>query len=93
MLTIFCRNLTASEYSKKGRRSRACSCLDGTMIRRSLGIRSWEAAQKIVREWEDGNGKLELPDVGEAMDRFSADLSSRGLSRGTSEKRSSYGTN
>lgn len=51
------------------------------MIRQSLDIRSWEGAQKIVREWESGNGKLELPDVGEAMKRFIADLTSRGLSR------------
>lgn len=51
------------------------------MIRRALDIRNWEAAQKIVRDWESGNGKLELPDVGEAMERFIADLNSRGLSR------------
>ena len=51
------------------------------MIRRTLDVRSWEAGQKIVRDWESGSGKMELPNVGEAMDRFIADLNSRGLSR------------
>jgi site-specific recombinase XerD len=51
------------------------------MIRRTLDVRSWEAGQKIIRDWESGNGKQELPDVAEAMKRFIADLNSRGLSR------------
>src|ERR1700730_9170942 len=88
MLIIFRRHLTNCKHSKKGRKNRTCGCplsvegtLDGKMVRRSLDIRSWEAAQKIVCDWESGNGKNELPDVEEAMERFIADLNSRGLSR------------
>jgi integrase/recombinase XerD len=88
MLTVFRRHLKTCKHSKKGRNYRTCGCplsvegtLDGKMIRRALDVRAWEAAQKIVREWESGNGKLELPNVKEAMKRFIADLNSRGLSR------------
>jgi integrase len=88
MLIIFRRHLTNCKHAKKGRKYRTCGCplsvegtLDGKMVRRSLDVRSWEAAQKIVRDWESGNGKSELPDVEEAMERFIADLNSRGLSR------------
>jgi integrase len=89
MLTIFRRHLTNCKHSKKGRKYRACGCplsvegvLEGKMIRRALDVRSWEAAQKIVRDWEVGGlSKAEMPTVEEAMKRFIADLNSRGLSR------------
>ena len=89
MLTIFRRHLRSCKHSKKGRSYRACGCplsveglLEGKMIRRSLDIRSWEAAQKIIRDWEAGGlSKAETPTVQEAMERFIADLNSRGLSR------------
>ena len=93
MLTVFRRHLTSCKHSKKGRSYRTCGCplsvegrLDGKMIRRSLDVRSWEAAQKIVREWESGNGKLELPDVADALKRYLEDLGSRGLARETIRK-------
>src|ERR1700722_8520974 len=88
MLTIFRRHMKDCRFASKGRKHRHCNCplavegrLDGKMIRRALDIRGWEAAQKMVREWESGNGKIELPDVAVAMERFIADLNSRGLSR------------
>jgi site-specific recombinase XerD len=88
MLTLFRRHIQSCKHKSKGRKYRTCGCpfsvegkLDGKEVRRSLDIRSWEAGQKIVREMESGNGKLELPDVAEAMKRFIADLNSRGLSR------------
>lgn len=88
MLTIFRRHLKTCRHKDKGRKYRTCGCplsvegrLDGKMIRRSLDIRSWEGAQKIVRDWGSGNGKTELPDLAEAIKRFIADLNSRGLSR------------
>jgi hypothetical protein len=89
MLTVFRRHLTNCKHSNKGRSYRACGCplaVEGTleikMIRRSLDVRSWEAGQKIVREWEVGGlSKAEIPTVEEAMRRFIADLNSRGLSR------------
>jgi hypothetical protein len=89
MLTIFRRHLTSCKHSKKGRKYRACGCplsvegtLEGKLIRRALDVRSWEAAQKIVREWEVGGlSKAEIPTVEDAMKRFIADRNSRGLSR------------
>jgi hypothetical protein len=88
MLTLFHRHLRTCKYFKKGRSYRVCNCplfveghLEGKMIRRTVDVRSWEAGQKTVREWETGNGKIEFPDVSEAMERFIADLNSRGLSR------------
>ena len=57
MLTIFRRHLKACRFTT--REDRACQCpisvegtLQGRMIRKSTGLRSWEAAQKLVREWE-----------------------------------------
>ena len=89
MLTVFRRHLKTCKHSPKGRNYRACGCpisvegrLEGEMIRRSLDVRSWEAAQKIVRDWEAGGlSKVEIPTVEEAMERFIDDLNSRGLSR------------
>ena len=78
------------KHSRKGGNYRACGCpisvegrLEGEMIRRSFDVRSWEAAQRIVRDWEAGGlAKAEIPIVEEAMERFIADLGSRGSSRG-----------
>jgi hypothetical protein len=88
MLTLFRRHLRTCKHKKKGRSYRVCGCplfvegqLEGKMIRLTLEVRSWEAGQKIVRDWESGNRKTELPNVEEAMERFIADLNSRGLSR------------
>ncbi len=58
--------------------------MHGEMIRRSLDVRSWEAAQKIVREWE--SGQRVSPTVEEAAERFIDDLQSRGLSGDTVKK-------
>lgn len=53
------RHLARCPHRAKGRRYRACQCpimaegrLQGTMMRRSLDIASWEGAQATVREWE-----------------------------------------
>ncbi len=47
----------------------AIALLHGRMIRQSLDVRSWEAAQRIVRSWEvHAIGKsVSLPD---AYDRY-----------------------
>jgi len=81
--------LKTCKHSRKGRDYRACLCpisvegrLEGEIIRRSLDVRSWEAAQKIVRDWEAGGlSKAEIPTIEGAMERFISDLNSRGLSR------------
>ena len=57
MLTIFRHRLKTCKHSKKGRKYRTCGCplsVEGSlvdkMIRPALDIRSWEAAQRIVRD-------------------------------------------
>lgn len=83
--------MKSCKFARKGRTHRHCNCpiavdgrLHGEMIRRSLDVRSWEAAQKIVREWE--SGQRVSPTVEEASGRFIADLTSRGLSKDTIKK-------
>src|SRR6266851_5824681 len=66
-------------------KKRDCTCpiwvagsLHGKKMRKSLGVRNWEAAQKLVREWE---GRLfGSVSVAEAWERFLADGVARGLS-------------
>jgi integrase/recombinase XerD len=48
------------------------------MMRRSMGIRSWEAAQKIVREWE-GNQDISFVSVKDALSRYISDCEGRHL--------------
>jgi integrase/recombinase XerC len=89
MLLIFRRHKRDCRFTT--RRQRSCQCpiavegkLHGEMIRRSLDVRSWDAAQKIVREWE--SGQRVSPTVEEASKRFIEDLNSRGLSKDTVKK-------
>lgn len=85
MLTVFRRHLSECKHRAKGRKYRHCTCplavegkLRGKMIRQSLDMRNWEAAQKLIREWEAG-GKAEVT-LGDAIDRFIADRESMKLS-------------
>ncbi|HWA94576.1 MAG TPA: tyrosine-type recombinase/integrase [Terracidiphilus sp.] len=84
MLTIFRRHLKTCKFAAKGRRHRHCNCplavegrLHGAIVRQSLDLRSWEAAQKLVRDWEI-QGKKPVT-VDEAADRFLTDRESSGL--------------
>ncbi|MGH7782271.1 MAG: tyrosine-type recombinase/integrase [Candidatus Binatia bacterium] len=59
MLTIYRRHLAACKFRHLGRKHRNCQCpiwaagvLHGRNIKQSLDLHSWEAAQKLVREWE-----------------------------------------
>lgn len=85
MLTVFRRHLASCTHKKKGRKYRHCTCplavegkLRGKMMRQSLDIRNWEAAQKLVREWES-TGRAEVT-LGDAVDRFLDDRKSMKLS-------------
>jgi integrase/recombinase XerC len=93
MLTIFRRHMKDCRFAAKGRKHRHCNCplavegrLHGEMIRKSLDIRSWEAAQKLIRDWELGEAKADIPTIQEASKRFLTDLKSRGLSQETINK-------
>jgi integrase/recombinase XerC len=83
MLNLFRRHSDTCKHRSKGRKYRSCGCslavegrLHGKYIRKSLDLRSWEAAQKIVREWEV-NGEGELITVNDAADKFLKDAEVR----------------
>ena len=79
------------------RRFRTCKCpiwvqgsLRGEYVRRSLDLRSWEAASDLVRGWEAsgqvGVVKPEVPTVAEAVTKFVEDANARHLSTETVRK-------
>ncbi len=89
MLHLYRRHL---DGCGKRKRKANCSCpvwvqgrLHGRMIRKSLGIRNWESAQKIVRDWEAREG-ASLVSVKEALERYIADCEARGLRSETLRK-------
>lgn len=89
MLTLFRRHMKDCRW--KTRAHRNCQCpiaVDGTLnekkIRKSLDLRSWEAAQKLVRDWE-ANPNTTVA-VAEACAKFIADAQARNLSEGMVRK-------
>jgi hypothetical protein len=84
VLTVFRRHIKSCKH--RSRRFRGCQCplwaegrLRGEIVRQSLDLRNWEAAQKLVRSWEiDGNHVV--PSVAQAGERIVADMRARGLS-------------
>jgi len=84
MLTIFRRHLAECKF--RTRKHRNCQCpiwvqgvLDGRKIRKSLDLRNWEAAQKLVRDWE-ANPNGGAVTVSDACDKFIADAIARNVS-------------
>jgi len=87
VITIYRRHLEACKHTS--RRHKSCSCpiwaqgtLRGKTIRRSLDLRNWEAAQRLVREWEV-HAPEQTVTVEEACARFIADAKARKLREGT----------
>lgn len=81
MLTIFRRHTRKCRHTSRD--ERRCSCpiavegtLDGEYLRRSLGVRSWEAAQKKIREWET-TGRKDPVKVSYACNSFLKDCEAR----------------
>lgn len=81
----------------RSRRFRNCKCpiwvqgsLRGEYVRRSLDLRSWEAANDLVRGWEAsgevGVIKPEVPTVAEAVTKFIDDATARHLAGETIRK-------
>jgi integrase/recombinase XerD len=90
MLTLFRRHLKACKFT--GRKHRNCQCplavegmLHGRKVRKSLDIRSWDAAQKMIREWES-NPTDGILSVAQACEKFMADARARMLSEGMLRK-------
>jgi hypothetical protein len=57
MLTLFRRHMKGCKFTL--RKDRNCQCpiavegvVHGRKVRKSLDLRSWEAAQRLVRDWE-----------------------------------------
>ena len=91
MLNLWRRHTTTclKRLQKKGVRNfrshKDCSCpvwvqgsLHGEWMKKSLGIRNWESAQRLVRDWEAGSGDQTVP-MKEACDRFYSDCEARNL--------------
>src|SRR5256712_4358432 len=55
--------------------------LHGKWLKKSLDLRNWESAQRLVRDWESGHSKtVELSSVAKASDAFLRDCEARDLS-------------
>jgi len=87
MLNLWRRHLDSCPYAQKRspRKWKKCNCpiwvqgnLHGKWIKRSLGIRNWESAQRIVRDWEAGEETISLT-VKECAERWLADCRARNL--------------
>lgn len=99
MLTIYRRHLCRCPHKGVGRKYRRCQCpiwVDGNFgnqeIRKSLGLRDWQKAQDLVREWE-ANGQPgaqqcepEPITLEQAWQSFLADLEARNLHASTVRK-------
>lgn len=86
MLTIFRRHLKSCPQTSRD--YRRCRCpihvegtLGGVLIRKSLDLNSWDAAQSLVREWETRGkaGGVAAPDIEEAAEKFIEDAIARGV--------------
>src|SRR5208282_4731223 len=84
MLNLWRRHLARCKHTTRNQNK--CSCpiwvqgtLHGKWMKKSLGIRNWEAAQKIVRDWEARN-EGGTSSVKEAFQKFLADCEARHLS-------------
>lgn len=83
MLTIFRRHLKSCKF--RSRRFKGCTCpisiegrLHGEYVRKSLEVRNWESAQKLVRDWEAGE-QSKTVGMKEACEKFIADCEARKL--------------
>lgn len=97
MLTVFRRHLTTCKHAKKGRSYRSCGCplyvegiLHGEQVRKSLDVRSWEAGQKLVRDWEV-HGLKAVVSLSFAYERFISHHRANGTSKDMIRKHEKLG--
>lgn len=100
MLTTYRRHLRKCPHRTKGRRHRHCRCpiwVDGFIgrqeIRKSTGLRDWQKAQDLIREWEAEGTPPKNPaqksssiTVEQAREGFEKDAKARGLRESTLKK-------
>jgi integrase/recombinase XerD len=86
MLSLWRRHLRSCVFANKvsPRKYVKCNCpiwvqgtLRGSWMKKSLGIRNWESAQRLVRDWEAGT-QATIP-MNDACERFHADAVARKL--------------
>ena len=75
------------------RAQKKCQCpiwaqgtLHGKWIKKSLDLRNWEAAQRLVRDWEGGREKTSDTTVALACQAFTKDCEARKLSDASLDK-------
>lgn len=95
MLMIYRRHGDSCPHRKEGRGYRRCHCpihveglLAGEEIRRSIGLRDWNKALELVREWESRGRASAAADpesvtIAQAWEQFLADAAARKLSEST----------
>jgi integrase/recombinase XerD len=90
MLNLWRRHLAGCKH--RLRKYKSCTCpvwvqgtLHGKWIKKSLGVRNWEAGLRIVRGWEVGSSAGSQT-VSEAFDYFLADCVARQLKAETLAK-------
>ena len=99
MLIAYRRHEKRCPHQGEGRGYRRCRCpiwvqgtLTGQYMRKSTGLRDWEKAQCLIREWEAEGNFATKPDepppvtVEQAWQRFLADVEARGLHPSTARK-------
>jgi hypothetical protein len=87
MLSVYRRHVTGRK--NRSRRRRNCRCpiwvagtLYGEAIKRSIDLSNWEAAVRLVREWEISKPSGTVT-IGEACARFLSDAEARKLREGS----------
>jgi len=92
MLILWRRHVKDCPHREKGREYLKCQCpiwmdwrTDGPRIRRPVGTRNWQVAQRKAREWEAqgfaGGGKTTT--IQEATEKFIEDAKARNLREAT----------
>jgi integrase/recombinase XerD len=89
MLNIYRRHLGTCKYTTRDKVS--CNCpiwtqgtLNGQAIKKSLDVRSWQAGQKIIRDWEAGGPQMMT--MASAADKFYGNCVARHLGHAQLEK-------
>lgn len=87
MIQIYRRHLAACKF--KSRKNRACRCpiwaegtVHGEKVRRSLDLTNWEAAVRLIREWEISKPEKTVS-MSDACNKFVADAKARKLREGS----------
>lgn len=85
MLSLYRRHMKSCPNTMRSHKKCGCpiwaqGTLHGKWMKKTLDLRNWEAAQKLVREWEAGTTQAETMKVEEACDAFTRDCEARQLS-------------